>query len=111
MSRLLGCLKAGILAADGAMGTFLYTGGFGNCYEVYSLIHPDKALATHHARPEAGADIIRANTCIAKRHRLKGYAYDDQVKKTNQADVRIAREVVDDDVSVLGTVGALRGLK
>ncbi|MDO4964674.1 MAG: homocysteine S-methyltransferase family protein, partial [Streptococcus gallolyticus] len=111
MSRLLERLKTDILVADGAMGTLLYANGLDNCYEAYNLTHPDKISAIHHAYLEAGADIIQTNTYAAKRHRLKGYAYDDQVKEINQAGVKIAREAAGDDAFVLGTVGALRGLK
>lgn len=111
MSRLLERLKTDILVADGAMGTLLYANGLDNCYEAYNLTHPDKISAIHHAYLEAGADIIQTNTYAAKRHRLKGYAYDDQVKEINQAGVKIAREATGDDAFVLGTVGALRGLK
>ena len=111
MSRLLERLKTDILVADGAMGTLLYANGLDNCYEAYNLTHPDKISAIHHAYLEAGADTIQTNTYAAKRHRLKGYAYDDQVKEINQAGVKIAREAAGDDAFVLGTVGALRGLK
>ena len=89
MSRLLERLKTDILVADGAMGTLLYANGLDNCYEAYNLTYPDKISAIHHAYLEAGADIIQTNTYAAKRHRLKGYAYDDQVKEINQAGVKL----------------------
>lgn len=111
MSRLLERLKTDILVADGAMGTLLYANGLDNCYEAYNLIHPEKVSAIHKAYIEAGADVIQTNTYAAKRHRLKGYGYEDKVKEINQAGVRIARQAAGKDIFVLGTVGALRGLK
>lgn len=111
MSRLLECLKTDILVADGAMGTLLYANGLDNCYEAYNLTHPDNISAIHQAYLEAGADVIQTNTYAAKRHRLKGYGYDEQVKAINQAGVELARKAAGEDAFVLGTVGALRGLK
>lgn len=111
MSRLLERLKTDILVADGAMGTLLYANGLDNCYEAYNLIHPEKVSAIHKAYIEAGADVIQTNTYAAKRHRLKGYGYEDKVKEINQAGVRIARQAAGKDIFVLGTIGALRGLK
>lgn len=111
MSRLLECLKTGILVADGAMGTLLYANGLDNCYEAYNLTHPDNISAIHQAYLEAGADVIQTNTYAAKRHRLKGYGYDEQVKAINQSGVELARKAAGEDAFVLGTVGALRGLK
>lgn len=111
MSRLLECLKTDILVADGAMVTLLYANGLDNCYEAYNLTHPDNISAIHQAYLEAGADVIQTNTYAAKRHRLKGYGYDEQVKAINQAGVELARKAAGEDAFVLGTVGALRGLK
>lgn len=111
MSRLLESLKTDILVADGAMGTLLYANGLDNCYEAYNLTHPDNISAIHQAYLEAGADVIQTNTYAAKRHRLKGYGYDEQVKAINQSGVELARKAAGEDAFVLGTVGALRGLK
>ena len=111
MSRLLERLKTDILVADGAMGTLLYANGLDNCYETYNLTHPEKVLAIHKTYIEAGADVIQTNTYTAKRHRLDGYGYGEKIKEINQAGVKIARQAAGEDTFVLGTVGALRGLK
>lgn len=111
MSGLLERLKTDILVADGAMGTLLYANGLDNCYEAYNLTHPEKVLAIHKAYIDAGADVIQTNTYAAKRHRLGGYGYGDKIKEINQAGVKIARQAAGEDTFVLGTVGALRGLK
>ncbi|MGT2907027.1 bifunctional homocysteine S-methyltransferase/methylenetetrahydrofolate reductase [Streptococcus dentiloxodontae] len=111
MSQLLERLKTEILVADGAMGTLLYANGLGNCYEAYNLSHPDEVTRIHKAYIEAGADIIQTNTYAAKRHRLKSYGHEEQVKDINQAGVRLARQAAGKDVFVLATIGASRGLK
>lgn len=111
MSKLLDRLKSEILVADGAMGTLLYANGLDNCYEAYNLTHPEEILRIHRAYIEAGADIIQTNTYAAKCHRLKVYGYEDEVKRVNQAGVKLAREAAGPNTFVLGTVGASRGLK
>lgn len=111
MSQLLKRLKTEILVADGAMGTLLYTHGLDNCYEAYNLTHPDEIRAIHEAYIDAGSDIIQTNTYAAKRHQLKHYGCDQDVKEINQAGVKIARQAAGEKVFVLGTVGASRGIK
>ena len=111
MSKLLEKLKPDILVADGAMGTLLYTNGLGNCYVAYNLMHAQEIKRIHQVYIEAGADIIQTNTYGAKRHKLKAYGFEDDVKRINQEGVRLAREAAGDEVFVLGTVGASRGLK
>ena len=106
MSKLLEKLKTDILVADGAMGTLLYTNGLGNCYVAYNLMHAQEIKRIHQVYIEAGADIIQTNTYGAKRHKLKAYGFEDDVKRINQEGVRLAREAAGDEVFVLGTVGA-----
>lgn len=111
MSDLLERLKTEILVADGAMGTLLYANGLDNCYESYNLSNPQEVSRIHQAYINAGADIIQTNTYSAKRHRLKAYGYENDIKEINQAGVKIAREAAGDEIFVLGTVGGSRGLK
>ncbi|WP_019769402.1 bifunctional homocysteine S-methyltransferase/methylenetetrahydrofolate reductase [Streptococcus sobrinus] len=111
MAQLLERLKNEILVADGAMGTLLYSNGLDNCYEAYNLSHPADIKKIHLAYIEAGADIIQTNTYGAKRHKLKNYGFDDQVKEINQAGARLAREAAGDKTFVLGTIGASRGIR
>lgn len=111
MSKLLDKLKTDILVADGAMGTLLYANGLESCHEYYNLSQPQQILAIHKAYIEAGADIIQTNTYAAKRHQLKGFGYDVQIKAINQEAVALARQAAGEDVFVLGTIGASRGLR
>ncbi|WP_273449389.1 bifunctional homocysteine S-methyltransferase/methylenetetrahydrofolate reductase [Streptococcus ferus] len=111
MSKLLDKLKTDILVADGAMGTLLYANGLESCHEYYNLSQPQQILAIHKAYIEAGADIIQTNTYAAKRHQLKGFGYDGQIKAINQEAVALARQAAGEDVFVLGTIGASRGLR
>ena len=92
MSRLLDKLKTDILVADGAMGTLLYADGLESCHEYYNISHPERILAIHQAYIAAGADIIQTNTYGAKRHRLKSFGHDKEVKTINQAAVHLARQ-------------------
>ncbi|MFS1664281.1 bifunctional homocysteine S-methyltransferase/methylenetetrahydrofolate reductase [Streptococcus sp. zg-JUN1979] len=113
MSRppLLEALSSSILVADGAMGTLLYANGLDTCHEYYNLSHPEEIRAIHDSYIKAGADIIQTNTYGAQRHRLKSYDYDDKVKEINQAAAYLARQAAGEDIYVLGTIGASRGLK
>ncbi|EHJ52454.1 bifunctional homocysteine S-methyltransferase/methylenetetrahydrofolate reductase [Streptococcus macacae] len=111
MSRLLERLKTDILVADGAMGTLLYADGLEACHEYYNISHPEKIISIHRAYIAAGADVIQTNTYAAKRHRLKGFGYDHKVEEINREAVALARQAAGDDLFVLGTIGASRGLK
>ncbi|MCB5082369.1 bifunctional homocysteine S-methyltransferase/methylenetetrahydrofolate reductase [Streptococcus mutans] len=111
MSRLLDKLKTDILVADGAMGTLLYADGLESCHEYYNISHPERILAIHQAYIAAGANIIQTNTYGAKRHRLKSFGHDKEVKAINQAAVHLARQAAGDNTFVLGTIGASHGLK
>lgn len=111
MANLLERLKNEILIADGAMGTLLYSNGLDNCYEVYNLTNPKDIKNIHKAYIEAGADIIQTNTYGAKRHKLKVYGYENQVKEVNEAGVQLAREVAGEHTFILGTIGASRGIR
>lgn len=111
MSKLLDKLKTDILVADGAMGTLLYADGLESCHDYYNISHPERILAIHKAYIDAGADVIETNTYGAKRHRLKSFSYDNDIKEINQRAVEIARQAAGENVFVLGTIGASRGLK
>lgn len=108
---LLERLQTDILVADGAMGTLLYAYGLDTCHEAYNLTHPEQVKAIHQAYCDAGADIIQTNTYGAKRHRLKSYGYEENIKTINQEAAYLARAVAGDKQYVLGTIGASRGLR
>ncbi|WP_137744805.1 bifunctional homocysteine S-methyltransferase/methylenetetrahydrofolate reductase [Robertmurraya siralis] len=103
-------LKSEILIADGAMGTLLYSYGTDSCFEELNLSHPDEITKIHQAYIEAGSDIIQTNTYAANFLKLQRYGLEDSVKEINSAAVRIAKEVAQKDVYVLGTMGGNRGV-
>jgi homocysteine S-methyltransferase len=106
---LLDAINERILIGDGAMGTILYANGVDQCFEELNLTHPDQVLSVHKAYIEAGADVIQTNTYGANYIKLSRYGLEDQVKKINQAAVRIAKEARMDDTFILGNLGGIHG--
>jgi len=107
--NLLDALGERILIGDGAMGTLLYSNGVDRCFEELCLSHPDQIRGVHRAYIDAGADIIQTNTYGANYIKLARYGLEDQVKKINEAAVKIAREAAGDSTFVLGTIGGIHG--
>lgn len=106
---LLTAMKERILIGDGAMGSLLYSHGVDRCFEELNLTHPDQLLHIHQAYIEAGADIIQTNTYGANYIKLSRYGLEDQVKKINQAAVRLAKQAAGKDTFVIGTIGGIHG--
>ncbi|STY34713.1 Methionine synthase [Listeria fleischmannii subsp. coloradonensis] len=84
-------LSEKVLIADGAMGTLLYSYGVDRAFEELSLTHPEDVLNIHKAYIEAGADIIQTNTYGANYIKLKRYGLEDEIKRINQAAIRLAK--------------------
>src|SRR5699024_9534498 len=102
-------LQKEILVGDGAMGTILYAHGVQRCFEELNLTHPEQVKHVHEAYNHAGAKVIQTNTYGANYIKLARYGLQDEVKKINQAAVRIAKEAAGDDVYVLGNIGGIHG--
>ena len=107
---LLTKLDAGIVLADGAIGTMLYAAGtpLDDCFDALNLSNPAMVAAVHRAYLHAGADIIEANTFGANRFRLEPFGLADKVRAINRAGVRLAREareVSGSSALVAGSVG------
>jgi homocysteine S-methyltransferase len=104
-------LQAGILIADGAMGSLLHeTVGAQRCFEELNLIDPEAIARVHRSYIEAGAQIIETNTFGANRLKLAPLGLSDQVARINSAGVKIARDVRDTsgrEVLVAGSIGPL----
>lgn len=111
MRDLLKRLETDILVADGAMGTALYGNGLESCHENYNLTNPESVKKIHRAYIDAGADIIQTNTYAAKKYQLKVYGYEEKFEEINRKAAAIAREVAGENHFVLGTIGAIRGLR
>jgi homocysteine S-methyltransferase len=107
---LLDRLAAGVMLADGAMGTMLFNAGHGpeECLEALNAREPDSVAGTHRHYIAAGADLIETNTFGANRFRLAAHGLQDQVRDLNKRGVRLAREereISGTSVLVGGSVG------
>ena len=111
MSNLLERLENNVLVADGAMGTTLYSNGLESCHEYNNISNPSAVEEIHRAYIEAGADIIQTNTYAAKKCQLKTYGYEDKFEEINIRAAEIARSAAGEKTFVLGTIGAIRGLR
>lgn len=86
-------LEAGLLLADGAMGTELANGGMAPPFERYNLERPGAVLDVHRAHRAAGARLLRANTFLAR------------TAEEARAGARLAREAAGEDAWVAGAIG------
>ena len=111
MRNLLERLENNVLVADGAMGTTLYSNGLESCHEYNNISNPSAVEEIHRAYIEAGADIIQTNTYAAKKCQLKTYGYEDNFEEINIRAAEIARSAAGEKTFVLGTIGAIRGLR
>ena len=101
---------AGMLVADGAMGTALFEGGLeaGGSPELLNVTNPDLVASVHRSYTDAGADIILTNTFGGNRYRMELHGLTDRVQELNAAAARVARSVAesaDRDVVVAGSIG------
>ena len=98
-----------VLVADGAMGTALYAKGIflNRCYDELNLSLPALIRDVHQEYLRAGAQILETNTYGANRKRLAGFGFAEKLRQINQAGVRIAKEVAQDQAFVAGAVGPL----
>jgi methionine synthase I (cobalamin-dependent)/5,10-methylenetetrahydrofolate reductase len=108
---LLNDLKEKILIADGAIGTLLYSYGRGHCFEELNISHPEQIQKVHQAYLNAGAQVIQTNTYGANYEKLSRYGLEEQVREINIQAVRLAKEIVQDNAYVVGTIGGMRGVK
>ena len=111
MRNLLERLENNVLVADGAMGTALYSNGLESCHEYNNISNPSAVEEIHRAYIDAGADIIQTNTYAAKKCQLKTYGYEDKFEEINIRAAEIARSAAGEKTIVLGTIGAIRGLR
>ncbi|MDH4308703.1 MAG: betaine--homocysteine S-methyltransferase [Acidimicrobiia bacterium] len=115
MTKDSGCTKferllaeRGVLVADGAMGTTLFSLGLegGGCPELLNVEHPEIVEQVHRRFIEAGADIILTNTFGGNRRRLKLHKLESRVDELNKAAVEIAQKAAAGrDVIVAASIG------
>lgn len=106
---LLTDLDKRILIADGAMGTILYSHGVDRSFDELNITHPEQVQHVHEAYIHAGANIIQTNTYGANYIKLARYGLEEEVKKINQAAVRIAKKASLGNAYVLGNIGGIHG--
>ncbi|TQR10986.1 bifunctional homocysteine S-methyltransferase/methylenetetrahydrofolate reductase [Psychrobacillus soli] len=109
---LLDKLRTNMLTADGAMGTLLYSYGIDYCNEELNIERPEIIEKIHQDYIAAGADIIQTNTYGANAIKLERYGLENSVKEINEAAIQIAkRAAAPGGQFVLGTIGAIRGIR
>jgi len=102
--------EKGVLLADGATGTNLFSQGLeaGEAPELWNEAQPEKIVKLHQDFVDAGADIILTNSFGGTRHRLKLHQAENRVHELNKKAAEIARSVADKaprKVIVAGSVG------
>ncbi|MGI9074759.1 MAG: bifunctional homocysteine S-methyltransferase/methylenetetrahydrofolate reductase [Bryobacteraceae bacterium] len=102
-------LESGIVLADGAMGTMLYTKGvfINRCFDELNLSSPQLVKEIHQEYVKAGADVLESNTFGGNRLRLTAFGLGEKLFAVNQAGVRVAREAAGDKAFVAGAIGPL----
>jgi methionine synthase / methylenetetrahydrofolate reductase(NADPH) len=102
-------LESGIVLADGAMGTMLYTKGvfINRCFDELNLSSPQMVKEIHQEYVKAGADVLESNTFGGNRLRLTAFGLGEKLLAINQAGVRVAREAAGDKAFVAGAIGPL----
>jgi homocysteine S-methyltransferase len=108
--RLIERLAAGVLVADGAMGTVLHAAGYPLDRALPELNLSDPALVRriHDSYLAAGVGLLQTNTFGAGPLRLEAHGLADRAERVNAAGVRVAREAASaagGEVLVAGSVG------
>jgi 5-methyltetrahydrofolate--homocysteine methyltransferase len=104
LSRLQG---AGVLIADGAMGTMLQQAGLPRRVppERWNLENPAAVREVGQSYVEAGAQLILTNTFGGSRIRLEKNQLGDRVEEINRVAAGLAREAAEGQALVLGDMG------
>ena len=100
----------GVLVADGAMGTTLFSLGLegGGCPELLNVERPELVEEVHARFVEAGADIILTNTFGGNERRLRLHGLQNRVEELNAAAVARARRATaasGRQVAIAGSIG------
>ena len=97
------------LLFDGATGTELYNRGMfiNRCFEDANLNNPSLVKELHADYVKAGAQVISTNSWGANSFKLRGHNLNDKTYEINKRAAEIAREVIEDDGYVAGSVGPL----
>jgi methionine synthase I (cobalamin-dependent)/5,10-methylenetetrahydrofolate reductase len=106
---LLERLAQGVIVADGAMGTMLYSRGVfvNRCFDELNLSSPGLVRTIHAEYVEAGAELLETNTFGAQRLKLAAHGLEGQVAKINREGARLAREAAAGRALVAGAMGPI----
>ncbi len=112
MSRFLERLHAGPpIVCDGGMGMLVSSAVTRlRCPEEANIRAPESVLSIHLGYIRAGADLIETNTFGANRRKLAGLYLEDELRRINEAAVKLAREareVAGREVFIAGSIGPL----
>jgi 5-methyltetrahydrofolate--homocysteine methyltransferase len=99
-------LSAGVVVADGAMGTLGFSRGLSGPPTMWTVDRPDEVEAMHRAYVDAGARLVATNTFGASRAWLPASA---DVAAVNRAAVEVARRAAAGRAVVAGDVGPAGG--
>jgi len=90
-------LEAGVVLADGAMGTQLYARGipFDQCFDELNLSAVELVRGIHLDYIDSGAELIETNTFGANRFKLASHGYSDRAVEFNRAGAALARQAVE----------------
>jgi len=102
--------ERGVLMADGATGTNLFSAGLqtGDAPELWNIDHPDRITTLHQNFIDAGSDIILTNTFGGTSYRLNLHNAGHRVTELNVAAAQIAKQcanAADKKVLVAGSMG------
>lgn len=102
-------LQSGVVVADGAMGTMLYSKGIfiNRCFDELNLSAPQVVKEVHQEYVRAGAEVIETNTFGGNRARLAAFGFSEKLQAINEAGVRLAREAAGERAYVAGSLGPL----
>jgi methionine synthase / methylenetetrahydrofolate reductase(NADPH) len=102
-------LQSGVVLADGAMGTMLYTKGvfINRCFDELNVSSPQLIREIHQEYVKAGAEVLESNTFGGNRLRLTAFGFGEKLCAINQAGVRLAREAAGEKAFVAGAIGPL----
>jgi methionine synthase / methylenetetrahydrofolate reductase(NADPH) len=97
------------IVGDGGMGALVSSAVSRlRCPEEANLRAPESVVSLHLNFIRAGADLIETNTFGANRSKLRAQYLEDEVKRINEAAVKLARdarEVSGRDVLIAGSIG------
>jgi methionine synthase I (cobalamin-dependent)/5,10-methylenetetrahydrofolate reductase len=101
-----------VVLANGAMATLLHQQGLPvrTCFEELCVSHPALVRRVHQAYVSAGATLIQTNTFSGHKAGLSRYGLESSVEEINRAAVRVARDAVNGQAYVFGTIGSTADL-